>query len=174
MDHTDHVNLLRDGVSAPGGTWADLGCGAGAFTLALAELVGDAARIYAVDQNAGALRTNAESMRRRFPHVLVHYQTVDFTQPMELPELDGIVIANSLHFQRAQSVVVSLLRGYLREGGRIVVVEYNIEQGNSGVPHPVPYRRWEDLAREAGFEHTELLRTRPSRFLREIYSAVSW
>ena len=174
MDHTDHVNLLRGGVIVPGGTWADIGCGAGAFTLALAELVGNAGEVYAVDQNAGALRTNAEAMGRRFPDVRVHYQAVDFTRPMDLPELDGIVMANSLHFQRPQSVVVSQLRGYLREGGRMVVVEYNIEQGNSAVPYPVPYRRWEQLAREAGFEHTELLSRRPSRFLREIYSAVSW
>ena len=39
MDHSDHVNLLRNGV-LPGGVWADLGAGSGAFTLALAELAG--------------------------------------------------------------------------------------------------------------------------------------
>ena len=38
MDHTDHVNLLRDAVGL-GGTWADFGSGTGAFTLALAELI---------------------------------------------------------------------------------------------------------------------------------------
>ena len=35
MNHRDHVNLLRRGVPEPGGVWADLGSGAGAFTLAL-------------------------------------------------------------------------------------------------------------------------------------------
>ena len=33
--------------------------------------------------------------------------------------------------------------------------------------------RWEELALEAGFSDTELLARRPSRFLREIYSAAS-
>lgn len=39
MDHTDHTNLLRGGIDGSSGTWADLGAGAGAFTLALAELL---------------------------------------------------------------------------------------------------------------------------------------
>ena len=56
MNHRDHVNLLRRGVPEPGGVWADLGSGAGAFTLALAELVGPGAEIYAVDKDRGALR----------------------------------------------------------------------------------------------------------------------
>jgi hypothetical protein len=41
------------------------------------------------------------------------------------------------------------------------------------VPHPVPFSRWQQLAAGAGFERTEMLVRRPSRFLREIYSAVS-
>ncbi len=173
MDHTDHTNLLRDGIDGPGGVWADLGAGAGAFTLALAELLGPDGEIEAVDRDARALRENARAMGARFPEVQVRYQVADFTRPLAMPLLDGIVMANSLHFQTDQEAVVQLLRGYLRTGGRLLIVEYNIERGNFAVPHPVPYSRWERLARDAGFERTELLATRPSRFLREIYSAVS-
>jgi hypothetical protein len=43
LDHADHVRLLRDAATR-GGTWAGLGAGAGAFTLALAELLGPKAR----------------------------------------------------------------------------------------------------------------------------------
>ena len=32
--------LLTNGIAERGGTWADLGSGAGAFTLALADLIG--------------------------------------------------------------------------------------------------------------------------------------
>ena len=39
MEHPDHVALLRPGVP-PGGAWADIGAGEGAFTLALADLLG--------------------------------------------------------------------------------------------------------------------------------------
>jgi ubiquinone/menaquinone biosynthesis C-methylase UbiE len=44
MDRQEHINLLRGGVPAPGGVWADFGSGAGAFTLALAELIGPTGR----------------------------------------------------------------------------------------------------------------------------------
>lgn len=174
MDHTDHTNLLRDGIATPGGVWADFGAGTGAFTLALAELLGRDAEIVAIDRDAGRLRTNEQAMRARFPETKARYVVADFTQALDLPALDGIVIANALHFTQDQAHVVELLGSYLRDAGRLLVVEYNIEHSNFAVPYPVPHSRWQTLAREAGFAHTELLGRRPSRFLREIYSAGSW
>ncbi len=56
MTHDDHVALLRGGIPGPGGVWADLGAGSGAFTLALAEQLGPSAEIYAVDADERALR----------------------------------------------------------------------------------------------------------------------
>jgi hypothetical protein len=48
MNHTDHVALLARGVRQDeGGTWADLGAGTGAFTLALADLIGPHGVIHA-------------------------------------------------------------------------------------------------------------------------------
>jgi len=173
MDHADHVNLLRNGVTESGGVWADLGAGTGAFTLALAELIGPQGEIYAVDKNAEALRTQERAMLSQFPAMVVHYVVSDFRE-LNLPPLNGIVIANALHFQCNQPDIAPQLRAYLRPKGRLLVVEYNIAQANSAVPYPVPYERWQELAREAGFGHTELLARRPSRFLREIYSAASW
>jgi SAM-dependent methyltransferase len=177
MNHTDHVNLLRAGVPAlapdRGGVWADIGSGTGAFTLALAELIGPGSAIHSVDRDAGALRTQADAMRRHFPQVTLHTYARDYTRPLALPSLDGIVAANTLHFLRdaAKLQTLRLLKGYLREGGCMLVVEYNIDQGNYAVPHPLPFPAWQKLASEAGFARTELLSTRPSRFLREIYSA---
>ena len=51
MDHEDHVYLLRGGVPGVGGVWADLGSGRGAFTLALADLIGRTGHIYSVDKD---------------------------------------------------------------------------------------------------------------------------
>ena len=56
MRHADHVGLLAPGIRADeGGTWADLGAGAGAFTLALADLIGPHGLIHAIDRDRGAL-----------------------------------------------------------------------------------------------------------------------
>lgn len=175
MNHADHVRLLGGGVP-DGGVWADVGSGTGAFTLALAELLGPGGEIYSVDQDRGALRTQERAMQAQFPQTIVHYLAADFTQPLRLPVLDGIVLANALHFQKyaAQGWVVQQLKSYLRPGGRLIVVEYNVDHGNMWVPHPLSYQSWTRLARESGFTQTHLLATVPSRFLKEMYAAVSW
>ena len=57
--------------------------------------------------------------------------------------------------------------------GRLILVEYNLDQSNTWVPYPLSYKTWEKKARRNGFVNTRLLARRPSRFMGEIYSAVS-
>lgn len=176
MNHADHVRLLRGGIPTSGGVWADFGSGMGAFTLALAELLRPDGEIYSIDQDRGALRIQETTMQAQFPQTAVHYLAADFTQPLKLPPLDGIVLANALHFQKysAQGRVIQRLKSYLRPGGRLILVEYNVDHGNMWVPHPLSYESWAKLARESGFAQTQRLATVPSRFLKEIYAAASW
>src|SRR4249920_351450 len=81
MDHDDHVRLIRGGVEGAGSTWADLGSGTGAFTLALADLLGPSGIIHSVDRDAAALRTQAEAVHRRFPATTLEQHVGDFTRP---------------------------------------------------------------------------------------------
>jgi SAM-dependent methyltransferase len=171
VDHSDHVGLIRDGV-APG-AWADLGSGWGAFTLALADLLPPGSPIVSVDRDAGALGRQREAMTARFPDAAVEYRRADFTRPLDLPPLDGVVMANSLHFSRRPGPVLALVRGYLRPGGRLVLVEYDTDRGNPWVPHPLSYGTWARVAAESGFAGTRLLGRHPSRTLAPIYSALS-
>ncbi|MGH2407240.1 MAG: class I SAM-dependent methyltransferase [Candidatus Limnocylindrales bacterium] len=173
MDHRDHVRLIRDGVAGVGPSWADLGAGTGAFTLALADLLGPTGTIEAIDRDAGALAQLAASMAARFPDTDLHTTVADFTHPLELPHLDGVVMANSLHFVRDPPPVLALVLGSLRPGGHLVVVEYDSDRGNPWVPFPFSYRRWQILAADAGFVATRQLGSVPSRFLGSIYSALS-
>jgi SAM-dependent methyltransferase len=174
MDHADHVALLRGAVE-PGGTWADIGAGTGAFTLALADLLGPGGRIVAVDRDAGALRENARLVTARFPEVTVQAIVADLTRPIDLPELDGLVAANSLHYvpRERQVAVVAALAAHLRPGAHFVVVEYDADRGNPWVPHPFSYRSWQRLAADAGLSGTQQLGRVPSSFLDAIYSAAS-
>ena len=156
-----------------GGLWADLGSGGGAFTLALAELIGPEGAILSVDKDRRALAEQQKRMQSRFPSVQVHYIEADFSRPLDLPKLDGIVMANSLHFHRRKAPIVASVRDLLGPTGRLVLVEYNVDHGNPWVPYPVAYATWEALALRCGFSSTRLIGKRPSSFLREIYSAVS-
>jgi SAM-dependent methyltransferase len=178
VNHADLVALIEDGVSplSPSGErvrergaaarWADLGAGEGAFTRALADLLGPTARIIAVDRDAGALR-------RGLAGTAIDTKVADFTRPLDLSDLDGIVMANSLHFVRDKGPVLESVRKMLRPGGKLIVVEYGTDRGNPWVPHPFTFERWQQMAAQAGFEKTRLLRTIPSRHLGSMYSAVS-
>ena len=173
MDHADHVRLLREGVHGGGSTWADLGSGEGAFTLALADLLGPTGTICTVDRDGRAMQVQLPRVRGAFPGVSLTPLVADFTHPLELPPLDGIVMANSLHFERDKLAVLGLVKGYLRPAGRLVLVEYDTDHGNPWVPYPLSFRSWAALAAEAGFRETRRLVSVPSRFLGSIYSAVS-
>src|SRR5512140_784461 len=99
MDHPDHINLLQPAGLSPGGTWADFGAGSGAFTLALRELVGPEAQIYAIDKDRGRLRELEDAWQARFGEPAnLHLVPADFSRPVELPVLDGALMANSLHY----------------------------------------------------------------------------
>ncbi len=170
MDHADHVRLLRAGVP-PGGTWADLGAGSGAFTLALAELVGPGGQVTAVDRDRGALRELERALRPG--GAAVRTLSADFTKPLDLANLDGVVMANSLHFVRDKAPVLALVRAMLKPAGRLLLVEYDADNGNPYVPHPLRFETWRALADTNGFTGTRELASVPSRFLRRIYSAES-
>ena len=170
MNHADLVALITDGVTERGGRWADLGSGEGAFTLALADLLGPGSHITAVDRDAGAIR---RIDRDRFPGVEIETEVGDFTHPLALSMLDGVVMANSLHFVRDKTKVLETVHKMLRAGGTLIVVEYGSDRGNPWVPHPFSYESWEKMAARAGFVKTRLLRTIPSRFLGSMYAAAS-
>ena len=174
MNHADHVALLAGGVTqGEGGTWADLGAGTGAFTLALADLIGPHGIIHAIDRDRAALAELRSAYVSAVPQAELRARTADFTRRLDLRDLDGVVMANSLHFVEDKVVVLRLVRGYLKSGGRLLVVEYDSDLGNDWVPHPFTFETWRALAREAGFVETRKLATVPSRFLHRIYSALS-
>ncbi|MBZ0291446.1 MAG: methyltransferase domain-containing protein [Anaerolineae bacterium] len=153
MTHDEMVSLIRGGVPAPGGTWADFGAGSGNFTRALRELVGESATIYAIDRDSAALRQQPSAV-----------QTIqaDFTQPLTLPPLDGLLIANALHWVRQQSRTLRLLANTLKPGGRFLIVEYDVTLPRGYIPFPVPYPHFEKLAESAGLHAVQRVGERRS------------
>ncbi|NLG64596.1 MAG: class I SAM-dependent methyltransferase, partial [Actinobacteria bacterium] len=100
----------------------------------------------------------------------------DFTEPLTLPELDGVVMANSLHFVAGdeQARVLARIVGYLRPGGSFVIVEYDQRRGSRWVPYPVPWERFEALAGEVGLVSAREIGRRRSRFgPTEMYAAAA-
>jgi ubiquinone/menaquinone biosynthesis C-methylase UbiE len=174
MNHDDHVNLLRP-ANLTQGTYADFGAGGGAFTLALRELVGLDSTIYALDKDRASLKELESTHRARFNTTrnLILLKD-DFSLDQSLPQLDGIVMANTLHFFKDKDKILRHVHGYLKPNGALLIIEYNVDSGNMWVPYPFSFDVCRVLVRRAGFRDPRLLAKTPSTFLNEFYSAVTY
>ena len=172
MDHRDHVELIRAGVDGAGLRWLELGAGQGAFTLALADLLGPAADITAVDRDRRALGALEVAIHRRFPSATLTTHTADFTHGLPPGPFDGVLAANSLHYVRDRTATLLAIGASLAPAGRVIVVEYDADRGNPWVPHPFSFEAWRREAQAAGFTDPELIGRVPSRFLGAMYAAL--
>jgi ubiquinone/menaquinone biosynthesis C-methylase UbiE len=148
--------------------WADLGAGDGTFTLALAESLEAGSIIHAVDRD----RDSLTRIPPRHRGVIIRAHSADFTQfPWAFGEVDGILMANSLHFVANQGTFLRDCETHLSRAGCFLIVEYDTEAANPWVPYPVSRRRLATLF--DGYPVTELGR-RPSRYQRaELYAALA-
>jgi ubiquinone/menaquinone biosynthesis C-methylase UbiE len=173
VEHRDAVALIRAAVAEEGGTWADLGAGTGVFTWALASLVGSSGTVYAVDRDASRLR-ELERVAHRGSAATIRTMVGDFSEPLELPRLDGAVVANALHYipYAEQARVLRDVVLLVVDGGPTIVVEYDRRSANRWVPYPISPSALGRLVEDAGLAPPQLLATRPSRYSGTIYSAV--
>lgn len=174
MRSTKILDLIRKGVRRGESAWADFGSGDGAFTRALRELLGSEADVYAVDVDASGLRRQQRSSGSRRDDRRTHFIEADFTQSLDLPPLDGVLLANALHFVEDQHPALKRFRGYLKPSGKLLIVEYDTTRGSTWVPYPVSFHELTRLVTTAGFRPPELLATTPSRYRGQIYSAAAF
>lgn len=174
MDNVQRTTLLNTADPAPGEAWADLGCGDGTFARILAGILGSTGSLLLVDKDAAAL----ERLRRVFrgngasqPELTFRNQQVSELGP--LPSLDGVLLANVLHYVPGPSDVLSTVSKALKPGGRILLVEYDRSDPNTWVPHPIPTAALPEIARQAGIRPFEIRARVPSDYGRVIYAAVS-
>jgi ubiquinone/menaquinone biosynthesis C-methylase UbiE len=172
VNTSEAVTLIEAAIPRGSATWADIGAGDGTFTRALASLLGPAARIYAVDRDARALASLRRWATREGADVIP--VEADFRQPLALPKmLDGLLVANALHFVRDAEQVLARLAALVRPGGRVVVVEYDRRAASRWVPFPISADRLPALAEAAGLSTPAITATRPSAFGGMLYVAAA-
>ena len=174
MKHADHVGLIRNGITGVGRRWLELGAGSGAFTLALADVLGPGAEIVAVDRDERELGRLRDSVSARYPEATLGVVHADFREPLPVDgRFDGLLAANALHFVADPVPILRAITPLIRSGGRVIVVEYDADDGNRWVPYPFSFARWEALSTRAGLRSTRLIGRVPSQFLGAIYAAAS-
>lgn len=168
----DAIDMLADSrVDGFGpAKWADLGCGDGTFTLALADLLAPGSTIHAVDLDMSALR--------RIPsaHTGVRIATHqgDFTsQTWPFADLDGILMANSLHYVENQAAFIRACESHMKLRRSFLIVEYDTSQASRWLPYPVSQNSLRWLFERAGYSSIRVLGSRPSIFRRApLYAAA--
>lgn len=148
--------------------WLDLGAGAGAFTYALSTLLFEKSKIYAVDRDKQSMdQIKVDS------NVELVKLNQDFNEKLNFDEvLNGVILANVLHFVQDKISLVKSLRADLLPGGRLIIIEYDITQGNQWVPFPIRFIELKALALATGFRNIVKLAEVPSQYHRTMYSAM--
>lgn len=149
--------------------WADLGCGSGLFSYALVSILNKDSIIYAIDKNISSFR-NISSVKTGF----IKLVELDF-EKSTLPfyNLDGILMANSLHFVKDKKGFLGKLKNYLTKKSCFLIVEYDTEISNHWVPYPISYLSLKKLFNDAGYTSVTKINERPSAFNRgNLYSVM--
>lgn len=158
-------NIKADAKS----TWADLGCGSGIFTNALATMLPPQSTIYAIDKNIGAFENLASSAG-----ININLMKLNFEKDnLPLRNLDGILMANSLHYVKDKKSFIERIKKHLVDDGSFLIVEYDLEIANPWVPYPVSFLGLKRLFINSGFSSVQKISERPSSFRRaNLYSAM--
>lgn len=162
MDKSIIISLIRGGIDASmgGQVWHDLGAGRGSFTMALAELLDNESKIYAVDKDDHALK----SIKQVDYGAKISIVAADFTgASFSIDRSDGILMANALHYVEDQSSFLFVMRDrFLLPRGRLIIVEYERRRPNQWVPFPIEFRQLKEIALRVGFSSVEKLGEVPS------------
>lgn len=131
-DYPTLISLLREGL-----TVLDVGCGTGAISKGIAQKVGPTGRVVGIDNTEHFIRSGRET-HAGVPNLeLVHADLFSF-EPVN--KFDLIVSARTLQWLSNPKAALQRLKGWLKPGGRISVLDYN-HQALEWQPEPPPSMR---------------------------------
>lgn len=148
----DH--LVRELYLQPGDRVADLGCGTGAYTIALAREVGDMGQVYAVDVHRDLLHTLAGTLeRQKLLNVEILWSDIEKGIPIDAYSLDAVVMSNVLFQLQDIDAALSYVAKILKPEGMLLVVDWSRSHGGIGphISHVVVEEKAEELVKKHGF-----------------------
>ncbi|HXB08037.1 MAG TPA: class I SAM-dependent methyltransferase [Puia sp.] len=175
MTHCEAITLLDNPAlhHRPTDTptrWADLGCGTGTFTLALAHFLSPGSTIEAIDLAPGIKKQTTPN------HITIHPRAADFTKPnLGLENIDGILMANAIHYVKDKLTLLQTLHASLKPGGLFLLVEYDTDIPlPRWVPYPISFTAASHLFTPPHWQTLQKSTERPSAFGRSnLYCAFT-
>jgi len=167
MELSEAITLIQPAHSGRpnAAIWADLGCGSGLFSFALAHLLAAGSKVYASDR---------DPVRRPQGIDIQPYQLDFVAQPLPWQALDGILMANSLHYVSDKKTLLARLMAALKPEGQLIIVEYDTDKPvPQWVPYPVSFRSLQKLFADTAFSKVEKAGERASVYGRAPMYAAS-
>jgi ubiquinone/menaquinone biosynthesis C-methylase UbiE len=149
-------NVLEMGIR-PGYKVADFGAGSGAYTLALAPLVGEEGRVYAIEIQKDVLsKIRSDAHAKGFAQVEVIWGDIDRPGGSRLADASvNVVLFSNILFQlEDRAAALREARRVLKAGGTLVIIDWQESFGGMG-PRPedvVSDEKARMLATRSGFE----------------------
>lgn len=153
MQIFDAINLIKNAIPTSNQPliWADLGCGSGVFTLALSHLLPKGSTIYAIDKTFQQLPPKTEN------GVHIQFIRADIEKSeLAVPLLDGILMANALHYVKNQSQTIVKLEKLFTGKKQFILIEYDSSLSNRWVPYPIPFADLKKLFPSDTYECTKI------------------
>ncbi len=128
-------HLVKELYLKPGDRVADIGCGTGVYTIALAHEVGAMGQVYAVDVHREALHTLAGTLDKRgIINVEMLWADIEKSVSIDAYSLDAVVLSNILFQLENTDKALSLIAKLIKPEGQLLVVDWSASHGGLG-PH---------------------------------------
>lgn len=129
---------------APGMTVLDLGCGAGIFTVEMAQMVGEGGQVHAVDLQEPLLRQAHQRVQAAGLQSRVHFHHCGaYALPLETNSIDLAVVVATLAQIPDKGAALRELYRVLKPGARLAISE---EMPDPAYVPPQITRRWVEAA----------------------------
>jgi ubiquinone/menaquinone biosynthesis C-methylase UbiE len=157
MFNHPHKNITESFV-ALGMKVADFGAGVGHHTLLLAERVGEAGEVYAIDVQKDLLsRLHKEATEKGFANVHQILGDIEISGGSRLANasVDRVLMVNVLFQLEKKTEALQEARRILKRDGKLSIIDWTGSFNNMG-PHPdhvITKENARKLAEEVGFEY---------------------
>jgi ubiquinone/menaquinone biosynthesis C-methylase UbiE len=167
-------SLLPDLLKSPRGIWVELACGDGVFAEITLEIASPEIKIIGLDIDRSALTQFRDHLEKKKSEDLLPLQA-DLEHSLPMSKVDGIILANGLHFfpEQQQIQILTNCASVLKHDGHILIIEYNTERSTTAVPYRLPERNIYRLLIDAGFSAPLKISHVSSSYLGQLYSVLA-
>jgi SAM-dependent methyltransferase len=158
-DQRLHINQVMDILAiTPGKDVADIGAGSGWFTVRAAKRVGSAGRVYAADINPDAIDYIDDRLHKEHIGNVTTIRSKEDNPLLPPGSVDSVLLLKTYHEVAEPITLLRNLRGALRPGARVGIIDRNGSGTDHGVNKQVVLREADQAGYRLLEEHDDLIK----------------